>query len=89
MGDYFKQIISQLTCEDISVLGILSEQDATAAYKAIRRSELFEASELSEANFRKTLLKLQATFFIEVTTTSKESKIYLTVYGQQAQKNVG
>lgn len=89
MDDYFKHIISQLTSEDMKVLGILLKEDATAAYKALRRSELLEAADLSEANFRKSLIKLQATYFIEVDGKAKESKLYLTVYGQQAQKNVG
>lgn len=87
MEDYFNLITSQLTAEEMNILTILARNGVTAVFKAMRRSELLEKSNLSEANFRKTLNKLQATYFVEINTTSKESKIYLTMFGQQAQKN--
>lgn len=83
-NDYLEHIIRQLTIEEIAILGILHENDATAAFKSIRRTTVFTESELTEANFRKTIGKLTATCLIEMVTGNKEHKMYLTDYGQLA-----
>jgi predicted transcriptional regulator len=79
--EYFDHIIRQLAIEEVSVLGILLDRDATAAFKSVRRSQLYENSDMSLATFRKTIDKLKSTSFIEVVTTRKEHKVYLTSYG--------
>lgn len=84
MNDYFEQIVGHLAIEEMALLGILIDKDATAAFKAIRRNELFELSELSIANFRKTMEKLTATHLINLVTGGKEHKVFLTTYGLQA-----
>jgi hypothetical protein len=84
LDGYYQHIIRHLTFEDVAVLGVLLDKDATAAFKAIRRNEVYEESELSLANFRKTIGKLTATHMIEVVTGGKEHRIFLTTYGQEA-----
>ena len=84
MSDYFKHVIKQLEFEDVRILGYLLDNDATAAFKAVKRSDVSKASEMAEATFRKTISKLIATHLIKTVTGGKEHKIYLTVYGDQA-----
>lgn len=84
LREYFEQIVQQLSIEEIAVLGILLDQDATAAFKAIRRQEVMQSSDLSLAQFRKTMEKLTATYLINVVTGGKEHKVYLTSYGTKA-----
>lgn len=81
LNDYFDHIFRQLTIEEVAVLGILLDRDATAAFKSVRRSQLYESSDMSLATFRKTIDKLKATSFIEAVTARKEHKVYLTSYG--------
>lgn len=84
MEGYLHFIVSKLTIEELSILGILNDKDATAAFKAIRRSLLFKESKLSTATFRKTVDKLTATQFLKIVTGGKEGKLYLSYYGQKA-----
>jgi predicted transcriptional regulator len=84
VNDYFDHVIRQLSIEEVALLGILSDKDATATFKSMKRSHLFETSEMSLANFRKTMEKLKATSLIEVVTGGKEHKVFLTLYGHQA-----
>ena len=84
MSDYFENVVRKLTIEDLSVLGWLLEEDATAVFKAIKRSNVSEAIDLSATSFRKTLGKLEAIDFIGMVTSAKEHKMYLTEFGQQA-----
>jgi hypothetical protein len=55
--EYFELIIRKLTIDEMAVLGILLDKDATAAFKSIKRNDLFQLSQLSIANFRKTMEK--------------------------------
>lgn len=87
MNEYFNTVVSRIKAEDILLLNILAKEGSTAVYKALPRSRLTDLSELTEANFRKVLHKLQALCFIEIDNSSKESLIYLTSYGLQAQGN--
>lgn len=89
MNEYFQTVVSRIKSEDITLLNILAKEGSIAAYKAIPRSRLMDLSELSDANFRKVLQKLQALCFIEIENSAKESEIYLTAYGQQAHGKVG
>jgi folylpolyglutamate synthase/dihydropteroate synthase len=84
LNNYLEHIINQLTIEEVAVLGILKDQDATAVFKSLRRSQLYECSDMSVATFRKTIDKLKATSLVDLVTARKEHKVYLTTYGIQA-----
>ena len=81
---YFGNIVRRLTIEEMGIIGLLSDVDATAAFKAIKRSELQKMSKLTEAHFRKTMDKLTAMQFIGVVTGGKDHKIFVTEYGHLA-----
>ena len=84
MSDYFENVVRKLTIEDVRILSWLLAEDATAAFKAIKRSSVFEGINLSATSFRKTLSKLEAINFIGMVTNAKEHKLYLTQFGQRA-----
>ena len=84
---YFSYIINNLTFEEVEVLLLLNQADATAAFKSIKRSQVAEETKYTEAVFRKIIGKLSATFFINTVITGKEHRIYLTEYGMTALKH--
>lgn len=82
--NYFKHIVSRLTIDEMNVLGILTDNDATATFKAMRKKEVFDRSCLSEANFRKIIYRLDAVNFIETVSGNKEHMYYITQFGLMA-----
>lgn len=84
MESYFKHIISRLTFNEISILGILADNDATASFKALKKKTLYKESNLTEANFRKYIYRLDAINFIEAVTGNKEHMYYITNFGLDA-----
>ncbi|PGQ88324.1 hypothetical protein [Priestia megaterium] len=84
MSDYFEEVMRKLTIEDVGILGWLFHNEATAVFKAIKKSNVADAVNYSTASFRKTLSKLEAIHFVGTVTGAKEHKLYLTEYGQQA-----
>lgn len=84
MHNYFNHIIENLTIDDLKVLGILSDEDATARFKALKRNYLSEVSNLTQAELRRIIYRLEALDFISVERIGKEHKFYLTNCGQMA-----
>lgn len=83
-NNYFHHIVSKLTIDDMNILGILTDQDATATFKALKKRDVYERSGLTEANFRKIIYRLDAINFIETVTGSKEHMYYITSFGLSA-----
>ncbi len=84
MNNYFPYIISKLTIDDMTILGILSDQQANAVFKSVKKRDVLKKASLSEANFRKSTYRLEANGFIEIVKTDREHKIYITEFGQIA-----
>ncbi|WP_299831288.1 hypothetical protein [uncultured Metabacillus sp.] len=84
MNDYFSYILSNLSLNELSVLGILSDNQANLVFKSMKKKTIQDLSQLSTAKFRKSLDRLEANRFIEIVTNEKEHKIYITEYGQIA-----
>ncbi len=84
MNNYFPYIISKLTIDDMTVLGILSDLQVNAVFKSIKKKDVLSKTHLTEANFRKSIYRLEANGFIEIVKTDKEHKIYITEFGQIA-----
>lgn len=82
--NYFNYIVSRLTLDDMNVLGILSDNEANATFKAMWKKEVFEISGLTEANFRKVIYRLEAINFLGVVTGKKEHMYYITTFGVTA-----
>jgi RIO-like serine/threonine protein kinase len=66
------------------ILDFLKKEDATVKFKAIKNTTLSQASEMSEAKYRKTIARLTSINFIEVNTTNKEHALFITEYGELA-----
>lgn len=84
MENYFENLVSNLTIEDMVILGFLYDNDSDSAYKSIKRSIVKQETELSVSTFKKALLRLEAIKFIDIDKHSKEHKIFITDYGQTA-----
>jgi DNA-binding IclR family transcriptional regulator len=83
-NSYFQNVITKLTHEDINLLTILREHEATSIFKAVRNQKVFEQSNLTEAQYRRVFNRLVALDFIHVTPSSREYLLYLTPYGEAA-----
>lgn len=79
--NYFLHIVNRLTIDDISVLGVLIDNKATAPFKAMKKKELSEVADISEANLRKTIYRLDVANFVETVTGIREHKLYVTDLG--------
>jgi hypothetical protein len=84
MKDYFEVVVSSLTIDDMFVLGILLEKEATAAFKALSNHEIMTLAKLTEATYRRIIYRLVANKFIEVISVKKQNALYLTEYGKLA-----
>jgi predicted MarR family transcription regulator len=84
LENYFEHIMKSLTIEDVGILHILLEEDATAKVKSLRNVSLYERSQTTEAKYRKILNRLIATSFIETNTDYKEHSIFITEFGINA-----
>jgi RIO-like serine/threonine protein kinase len=90
MEQYFDDIVNNLTIDEMTILGILYSNEANAAFKATRKEHLQKDSELTEAKFRKSIQRLDAIKFIDISTLNKEYRYFITSYGHQAVvKNMG
>lgn len=83
-NDYFQHVVGKLNIDDMNILGILTDMDATATFKAIRKKDVFERSGLSEANYRKVIYRLDAMEFIQTVVGGKEHMLFITDYGTMA-----
>lgn len=82
--NYFEEIVSSLTFNDMKVLGYLSDNEADAKFKAIKRESLRTSLEMQLAEFRKSICRLEVTRLVVVDTDQKEHRIYLTSLGRKA-----
>lgn len=81
---YFQHITSRLTIDEMNIIAVLTDNEATATFKAMKKKDVFELSKLSEANFRKIIYRLDAINFIETVTGNKEHMYYVTSFGLNA-----
>jgi hypothetical protein len=84
MEQYFENVVSGLTYEDINLLSILYDQDATIAFKSIRSKEVSQITGYTEAVFRRILYRLSGSKLIGVIPLNKQSGIYITSFGVEA-----
>jgi RIO-like serine/threonine protein kinase len=86
MEQYFQDVVSSLSLDDMNVLGALFDQDATAGFKAVQNIDVQQKAKLTEATFRKVLYRLIANKFINVVTLTRQHSLYITSYGVEALK---
>lgn len=84
MDKYFNYIVNGLSYDEVLLLGILKEADATAPFKSILRIDMYRESNLSLASFRKTVNSLLSVQFISVVVGDKKQRIYITDFGIKA-----
>lgn len=84
MQDYFQHVASCLTMDDLKVLGVLYDNDATAGYSAMKNADVLSATKLSEATYRRIVYRLSANKFVEIVTQQKMHMLYITQFGTSA-----
>lgn len=85
-ANLFNDLVSNLTIDDMVVLGYLSDEKIDTVYKSIRKKLIKEETKMTTATFNRVLLRLEAIKFIGVDKSSKEHKVYITEYGEKALK---
>lgn len=88
MDQYFSDVVHSLTLEDISILGILHDQEATSKQKSIKTTTILKMSDSTEAKFRKSTDRLTALQFVISNKDYKEHGLFISEYGVQALKNI-
>ncbi|TVY09943.1 hypothetical protein [Paenibacillus cremeus] len=86
MEQYFKDVVGELSIDDMNFLGVLYDNDATAGFKAMTHSVVMDKVGLSEATFRKVVYRLVANKFISTVPNKRQHSVYLTHYGIAALK---
>ena len=81
---YFEHIVTRLKIDDIALLAKLFDEDATVPFKAMSKKTLIDNLDISEANLRKTIYRLEAVDFVSAVTGTKEHKLYITDFGKLA-----
>lgn len=81
---YFDLIVSKLTVDDLSILGVLQVNEATNAFKSLRKQAITKQGQLSEAIFRRSFGRLTGTCLVESVTGKKEHSFFITEYGIMA-----
>ncbi|WP_094702781.1 MarR family transcriptional regulator [Brevibacillus laterosporus] len=85
MNDYFDEVVNALTHEDFQVLGYLSDEDATASFKAKNKNKIAYITNFSSAVLRRIINRLIACRLIEISTmVNGKRSYYLSKYGIQA-----
>ncbi|MCG7317663.1 MarR family transcriptional regulator [Brevibacillus laterosporus] len=85
MNDYFNEVVNALTHEDFQVLGYLSDEDATASFKAKNKNNITDITNFSSAVLRRIINRLIACRLIEISTMANGKRsYYLSKYGTQA-----
>jgi DNA-binding MarR family transcriptional regulator len=81
MEQYFKDVVSDLSIDDMNFLGALYDNDATAGFKAMTHNEVMGKCGLTIADFRKVVYRLVANKFISTVPNKRQHSVYLTHYG--------
>lgn len=82
--EYFDAVCDGLTYEDINLLSILYDHDATAAFKSMRSREVLLITGYTESVFRRVMYRLNGGKLIDAVPSNKALGLYLTHFGSQA-----
>lgn len=84
MDRYFLSIVQRLTLEELEMLNYLTKNEINNRFSAIKKKELQNITNFTEAIFRKIFTRLEALNLIEVVTGSKDHLVYVNEYGENA-----
>jgi predicted transcriptional regulator len=87
MEQYFHDVVSSLSMDEMRVLGILFDNEATVTFKAMATNSVVEQGGLSEALYRKIMYRLSANKLIQVVPVKRQHSMIITQYGIEALKN--
>jgi DNA-binding MarR family transcriptional regulator len=84
LNNYFEKIIDHLNIDDMSVLGVLYDKEATSKFKSLTANEIMDVSGITNFKFKKAITRLEALKFIEISTDSKVKAFYINEFGSYA-----
>jgi RIO-like serine/threonine protein kinase len=79
--EYFKDIVLNLSPEDLTIISVLNEKEAKAPFKAVRSQLVHQTCGLTESKYRRSISKLISLLLISSKTERKEHSLYITHYG--------
>ncbi|MET3505588.1 hypothetical protein [Halalkalibacter oceani] len=79
--NYFEAIASDLSNNEIMILGILMDHDSDAPFKALKRKDLKKKIDWSQATFNKTIMSLETKKLIGILRNQMTHDIYITNFG--------
>lgn len=85
---YFETIVDKLSLEEIELINALTKDSAVNRFSALKKKELFDSLNITETSFRKSILRLEALNFIEISAGNRNHYVYVTDFGQQAIQNI-
>lgn len=84
MDQYFYDVVDSLSMEEMSVLGILYDNQATVTFKSMNTTDVAGRCSLSDATYRKIMYRLSGNRFIELVKMKRQHSMYITHYGIEA-----
>ncbi|GLI82338.1 hypothetical protein ANABIO32_00240 [Rossellomorea marisflavi] len=79
----YQILMERLQPEDIVILNALSEREASSQLSSVDKSDILSGLTLTESAFRKSIIRLEATCFINIATGKRKLSYYISQYGQQ------
>jgi RIO-like serine/threonine protein kinase len=82
--NYFNGIVQRLRREDLVVMNALYANEAINKFQAMNKMKLLQESDIKDYSIRKSIERLEALLFIEVTKTNRQYEFFLTEFGLSA-----
>jgi DNA-binding MarR family transcriptional regulator len=84
----YEELVSRLQPEEIVILNSMNEKEALNQFSSLDKSDILTDLNLTESAFRKSINRLEATCFINVSTGKRKLSYYLSQYGQQVIRDI-
>lgn len=82
--NHFNELIKNLNKNDLLVMNALYTNEAINRFSALDRTKVILDTGIRDYSLRKTIDRLEAIMFIEVTKSNRHHEFYLTDFGINA-----
>lgn len=86
MEQYFQEVVSELSIDDLRLLGFLFDHESTASFKSVTNIYVMNKCGFTEANLRKSVYRLVANKFISIVLMKRQQSFFITQWGVSALK---
>lgn len=84
MVNYFHSIVKSTSLDELQILGLLNDQDATETFKAISKREVMELLNFKRTKAQTLFSILESKNFITVVRDANMHKLIINEFGQVA-----